>query len=227
MRMRAKKWVKPELEICPYYIQNPLPLRGQWRSLFPKEQPFHVELGCGKGFATAKMARETPEVNFLAVDLCSTVLGVARRNIAAQYDEDPVDNIRLTHFNIMWASRFLAAEDRVERIYIQFCNPWNQKASQHKRRLTHPRQLMQYRDFLTEDAEIWFKTDDDPLFAASREYFAAGGFQEKYVTLDLHASGFSPNFVSEHEKLYADQGVPIKFGVYQKKPLPADFVLPE
>ena len=76
MRMRAKKWVKPELEICPYYIQNPLPLRGQWRSLFPKEQPFHVELGCGKGFATAKMARETPEVNFLAVDLCSTVLGV-------------------------------------------------------------------------------------------------------------------------------------------------------
>ena len=45
MRMRAKKWVKPELEICPYYIQNPLPLRGQWRSLFPKEQPFHVELG--------------------------------------------------------------------------------------------------------------------------------------------------------------------------------------
>ena len=227
MRMRAKKWVKPELEICPYYIQNPLPLRWQWRSLFPKEQPFHVELGCGKGFATAKMARETPEVNFLAVDLCSTVLGVARRNIAAQYGEDPVDNIRLTHFNIMWASRFLAAEDRVDRIYIQFCNPWNQKASQHKRRLTHPRQLMQYREFLTEDAEIWFKTDDDPLFAASQEYFAACGFQEKYVTLDLHASGFSPNFVSEHEKLYADQGVPIKFGVYQKKPLPADFVLPE
>ena len=227
MRMRAKKWVKPELDACPYYIQDPLPLRGVWRSLFPEPLPFHVELGCGKGFATAKMAHETPEVNFLAVDLSSTVLGVARRNIAAQYGEANVDNIRLTHFNIMWTSRFLAPEDRVERIYIQFCNPWNQKASQHKRRLTHPRQLMQYREFLTEDAQIWFKTDDDPLFAASREYFAACGFQEKYVTWDLHASDFSPNFVSEHERLYADQGIPIKFGIYQKIPLAAAPVLPE
>ena len=86
---------------------------------------------------------------------------------------------------------------------------------------------MLYRKILRPGGEIYFKTDDDALFDASREYFAACGFQEKYVTLDLHASGFSPNFVSEHEKLYADQGVPIKFGVYQKKPLPADFVLPE
>ena len=90
-------------------------------------------------------------------------------------------------------------------------SPWDERAKHHKRRLTHPRQLTQYRAFLRPGGEIWFKTDNDALFMASKRYFAECGFEIAYLTDDLHASGFQPNYVSEHEHMYAAQGKNIHF----------------
>ena len=39
------------------------------------------------------------------------------------------------------------SNDKIERIYINFCNPWP-KSKHNKRRLTHPRQLENYKQFL-------------------------------------------------------------------------------
>ena len=211
MRMRKKKWALPELLACPWFIQDCDRFRGTWRSLFPKDQPLHVELGCGKGVSTSEMAWSERNINFVAIDISSDVLGVARRNIAARYGAEPVDNIRLAIKECTVISQTFSEEDRVERIYISFCNPWGQRDRHKKRRLTHPRQLMQYRDFLTENGEIWFKTDDDGLFADSLEYFRECGFNIRYLTYDLHAAGFSPNYVSEHEKKFTEQGINTKF----------------
>ena len=36
--------------------------------------------------------------------------------------------------------------------------------------LTHPRQLEQYRDFLVDGGEVWFKCDDEDLFEDSVGY---------------------------------------------------------
>jgi len=209
--MRKKKWALPELEACPWVVRDCDRWRGHWRALFPKDQPLHLELGCGKGVSTCEMAWDQRGVNFVAIDVSTDVLGVARRNIAARYGGEPVDNIRLAVKECTFISQTFAPEDRVERIYISFCNPWGQRDRQHKRRLTHPRQLMQYRDFLAGDGEIWFKTDDDGLFADSLNYFAACGFAPRFLTYDLHASGFSPNYVSEHEKMFTERGVATKF----------------
>ena len=43
MRMRTKRWARPELSVCPFFIQNPEELRGQWASQFPKQQPVYLE----------------------------------------------------------------------------------------------------------------------------------------------------------------------------------------
>lgn len=220
MRMRAKKWVKPELAACPYFIDDPENHRGRWAARFSRPAPIYLEIGCGKGVSTGRMAFDHPEINFLAVDVATIILGVARRNIQAVYGQQPVENLLLTHFDAFWLDRFMAPEDRVERIILSFCNPWSQRANQFKRRLTHPHQLLQYRQILTPGGEIHFKTDDDGLFSASREYFKACGFEETYVTLDLHASGYAPNYVTEHEQLFAAQGVPIKFLIARMGELP-------
>ncbi len=210
MRMRKKKWAQPELDACPYYIADCDQYRGRWRELFPKAQPLCVELGCGKGVSTAAMARAEQDTNFVAIDLISDVLGSARRNIAAAYGAESVDNIRIASKNILFIHQAFSAEDRVEKIIISFCNPWAEREKHKKRRLTHTRQLMQYRAFLIDGGEIWFKTDDDDLFYDSIEYFRLCGFTMRYITFDLHASGFQPNYVSEHEALFSRQGVPIK-----------------
>lgn len=218
MHMRKKKWARPELAACPYYAADPAANRGAWRSLFPAAQPLHLELGCGKGVSTSQMAYENQQTNYVAVDISADVLGVARRNLEELYGSQTPQNIILTRFDIVNICDMFAPEDRVERIYISFCNPWTARVRHHKHRLTHPRQLMHYRTFLTEDAEIWFKTDDDPLYRDSLKYFEACGFEAVYLTEDLHASGFAPNYVSEHEKKYTAQGVPIRFGIFRRRP---------
>lgn len=220
MHMRRKKWARPELESCPYYRDFPENYKGKWAEQFPKKAPLHVELGCGKGVSTALMVRDNPDINYLVIDLVRDVLGSARRNIEAAYGDDPVENVIIASLHIEYIYKYLGEGDRAERIYIQFCNPWTKRKKHEKRRLTHSRQLMQYRDFLADGGEIWFKTDDDELFDDSLEYFAQCGFSIRYLTRDLHASGFTPNYQSEHEMMYSEKGVPIKFAIAVKGPLP-------
>ncbi len=100
--------------------------------------------------------------------------------------------------------------DKVDRIYINFCNPWP-KAKHNKRRLTHTRQLEKYKTFLKEKGEIYFKTDDDELFEASLEYFKESNFKIKAITYDLHKEPiFETNIETEHEKMFSEEGIKIK-----------------
>ncbi len=217
MHMRRKRWAAPELAACSYYIPRSAENGGHWRERFVRKQPLHVELGCGKGVSTAQMVHAHPQVNYVAVDISIDILGCARRNIAAAYGSEPVDNVLLTDMNIEYIEQHFLPEDAVERIYINFCNPWSQRKKHFKRRLTHPRQLRQYRAFLVEGGEIWFKTDDGPLFEDSIEYFTECGFEIRYRTDDLHASGFQPNYVSEHEAKFTAMGMPIHFLIAVKR----------
>lgn len=211
MRMRRKSWTEPVIEQCAYYISNPSERKGSWRSLFPKDQPVWLEIGCGKGVSTVKMAHDNPQINLIAIDEVRHVLAVSIRNSLAEYGADPVDNLLFSAVDAMFIHDTFSREDGIERIYINFCNPWTEKAKQHKRRLTHPRQLLQYRDFLAPEGCIYFKTDDDALFTASKRYLTESGFALEYVTDDLHASGYAPNYVSEHEQLYVERGCKIHF----------------
>ena len=171
MHMRTKKWAKPELAVCPYFTDEAERWRGHWRERFSADAPLYLELGCGKGVSTAAMAHANRDVNYIAVDITCNVLGDTRRNIAAAYGEEPVENIHIARFDVSEIRKVFAPEDRIERIYINFCNPWTKRPKYAKRRLTHPRQLMQYREFLAEGGEIWFKTDDTALFTESLPYF--------------------------------------------------------
>ena len=211
MRMRLKPWTEPVLEACPFFIEAPSSRRGHWRALFAEDRPLRLEIGCGKGVGTARMAHAERGANLIAVDEVRHVLAVSVKNIAEEYGADPVDNLLLSCVDATRIHDTFAPEDGIERIYIHFYNPWNEKAKHHKRRLTHPRQLMQYRAFLKQDGEIWMKTDDQGLFMASKRYLDECGFAVTYATDDLAGSGFSPNYVTEHEQHYIDQGCRIHF----------------
>ena len=218
MRMRRKPWTEPVIDACPYYVDAPSTRRGHWRELFPRRQPMWLEIGCGKGVATVKMAHDNPGVNLIAIDEVRHVLAVSIRNTEAEYREDPVDNLRYSAVDACSIHDSFGPADGIERIFINFCNPWTEKAKHHKRRLTHTRQLMQYRDFLAPGGQIFFKTDDDALFTASKRYLDESGFEIVYLTDDLHASGYSPNYVSEHEQLYVSRGCKIHFLIAKMLP---------
>ena len=212
MRMRHKKWAAPELAACRYFIDSPEKARGKWRSMFKNsDAPLYIELGCGKGVFTADFALRNPDCNILAIDIKSDVLAVARRNIEKLFSDNNStnNNIILTAYNVANIDSVISEDDKVDRIYINFCNPWPKKKHK-KRRLTYTAFLDKYKVFLKKGGEIHFKTDDDELFEESLEYFIEAGFKLHDVCRDLHASSFEDNVLTEHEIMFSNEGKTIK-----------------
>lgn len=217
MRIRCKPWAKPELEACPFYMTDPKSCRGKWAEQFPKKQPLRLELGCGKGGFISQEAPANPDYNYLAIDIKNEMLVLAKRKLEAAYTEKQLtpDNVRICIDNIMYLTNCFSTDDRIDRIYINFCNPWP-KSKHKKRRLTHPRQLVQYRMLL--DGEIWFKTDDDELFEESLEYFPEAGFRIRTMTRDLHSEPALRYYETEHEQMFDEMGKTIKFLIAEPDP---------
>ncbi len=213
MRIRYKKWARPELLASTFYVDNPEELRGKWKTRFKNPNlPLNLELGCGKGSFIAKIASKNLSQNYLAIDLVDPMLGLAKRNIENTYNEKKlkIDNVIITRYNIEQINQILSKEDEIQRIYINFCNPWP-RGKHNKRRLTHTRQLEKYKEFLKPNGQIYFKTDDDNLFFDSIEYFTQTGFKIIKQTTDLHQEeNFWQNIETEHEKMFTEQGIKIK-----------------
>ena len=213
MRMRRKPWVREELAQSEFFIDNPTELIGKWHKAFERpKQPMHLELGCGKGSFIAKLANKNPNINYLAIDIKSEVLGLAKRNVEKEYLESgrEIDNVLLTAYEILIIPNILNKKDKVERIYINFCNPWP-KPRHNKKRLTYTNQLEKYKIFLKKGGEIYFKTDDENLFNASIKYFEETGFEIISKTYDLHAEPiWENNIETEHEKMFEEQGITTK-----------------
>lgn len=214
MRIRYKKWARPELEASKFYRDNPEELKNKWKDEFENSQnPIHLELGCGKGQFISKLAVQNQNINYIAIDLIDAMLGLAKRNVEEEYKQNNIEpeNVLLTRFDIERISLILGKEDNIQRIYINFCNPWP-KGKHRKKRLTHTRQLEKYKEFLAEDGEVYFKTDDDGLFESSIEYFKEAGFEILKLTRDLHNEDIfdGKNIQTEHEKMFSEQGIKIK-----------------
>lgn len=219
MRIRFKPWARGELEASKFYIDNPEEHKGKWQSLFGNSNPIHLELGCGKGGFISQLASSNPDINYLAIDMVDAMLGLAKRNVEKVYSEKNmlIDNIYLTRFDIERILLILDDNDKIDRIYINFCNPWP-RGKHRKKRLTHVRQLEKYRQFLKEKGEIYFKTDDDGLFNDSLLYFEQAGFEIIEKTFDLKNSpNFWKNIETEHEKMFMEQGIKIKAVKVRKK----------
>ena len=216
MRMRKKPWARPELEACKFFIQNPSEYKGRWKEFFGNDKPIYMELGCGKGTFMAVHGSENPDKNYITIDIKDAVLVLAKRNIEAAYEKkgQEIDNVALMSQEIAIIDNMLGDGDEISRIYINFCNPWP-KDRHKKRRLTHPRQIEKYKKFLKDGSEIWFKTDDDELFDESLEYFKECNLETKFITRDLHNSGFGGNVVTEHERMFTEQGIKTKFIILQ------------
>lgn len=209
LRIRKKKWARPELAACPFYVHEPKTAAGTWGERFKKQQPIHLDLGCGKCTFLAKLAHREKDVNFIGIDISEDILGVARRNIEAEFGEEPVENVNLLSYNIEKLDTLFAPDEKAARIYVNFCNPW-QKAGDHKRRLTHTRQLNTYKKVLAPGGELWFKTNNTDLYLATQRYLAEASFEILCKTDDLHSEDAPGNIQSEHEVMFTAEGIKTK-----------------
>ncbi len=216
MRMRRKKYLDNRIAACEKYLLVPAwPENKDMRvagddphyidldNWFEKPQPLWLEIGCGLGTFAVETAKRNPNINILAVEkVANVVVSAAEKAAAAQ-----LPNLRFVQCGAEYLPHYLQGKT-VERLFLNFSCPYPKKRYA-SHRLTHPRFLEIYKYLLAEGAEIHQKTDNMHFFEFSIEQFATEGFAIKNVSLDLHASDFEGNIVTEYEKRFSDLGQPI------------------
>ncbi len=172
MRLRNLKTKEQVLKDSLYVIEE------YTEDTFPSRQPLHVEIGMGKGQFLIQQAKEHPEINYLGIEKFDNVLARAVLKIP-----EGIPNLRVLRADAKDLASYLPK--RVERIYLNFSDPWPKKHHS-KRRLTSSSFFPVYEAISEKDVEIHFKTDNRPLFEFSLLSFQHGGFHFEDVSCDLH-----------------------------------------
>ena len=201
MRVRNRKGATELLEAHPQYvILNPADAKGRWQEIFGNDHPIHVEVGSGKGAFVSGMAKANPDINYIGIDIQKSVLSYALDKVLAT----GVPNIKLLWVDGSDLTDYFE-EGEIDRLYLNFSDPWPKKRHE-KRRLTYQSFLSTYQQILPENGEIHFKTDNRGLFEYSLDSFSQYGMKLKGVWLDLHASDFEDNVLTEYEQKFANKG---------------------
>ena len=206
MRLRKKKGVAEKLLGFDFVINEiEEGCRGRWRERFEPgaNEELHVELGIGKGDFISEIAERNPNINYVGIEVEATVLYAAARKVR----DKALRNVRLVVFNVADIDQ-LFDEHEVDRIYVNFCDPWPRNKHA-KRRLTNINFLNKYRRILKPHGELHFKTDNRALFDYSLEQFGLIGAAVDEVSFDLHADNPVDNIQTEYERKFAALGTPI------------------
>ncbi|MCA6446164.1 MAG: tRNA (guanosine(46)-N7)-methyltransferase TrmB [Sediminibacterium sp.] len=142
----------------PNVLEYPDHMKGNWGSFFKNSHPITLELACGKGEYAVGLGRMYPHRNFIGIDVKGNRIW---RGAKTALDES-LSNIAFVRSHIDKVTNYFGA-DEVDEIWITFPDP-QLRASRAKKRLTHPRFLRLYQQFLKPDGIIHLKTDSPDLY---------------------------------------------------------------
>lgn len=204
-RLRFNKAALGILEENKYFIKNLQEYKGKWKTYFLNNNDLRIEIGSGKGDFIIENAIINQEINFLGIDKYETILLKIDR-------KSKIHKINNFAFS---ASDALNLEDvfnpgEVNKIYLNFSDPWP-KARHDKRRLTNPIFLEIYKNILSKNGDVEFKTDNLGLYEYTLNILNSQQINIKYQTDDLYNSEFFVgNIATEYEKKFIKQNIKIK-----------------
>ena len=201
MRMRKKKNGAVRLAACEEFLCE-APADHEGESVW-------LEIGAGKGGFACGMAVKNPEVHYYAMErVTDCVVLAAERARATHEATGALGNLRFIIGNADNLPE-LFSEGSVDRIFLNFSDPWSKKGYA-KRRLTHRRYLDMYMKLLAPGGKLRFKTDNVGLFDFSLEEIEVMGLTPDIVTRDLHSSEWqADNVITEYEAAFSAQGMKI------------------
>lgn len=204
MRVRKRMGAEEMLENNPQYVVlEPEIFKGKWAERFGNDNPIHIEIGMGKGQFITGMAKAHPEINYIGIDMQVSVVSFALDKVL----EQELPNVQLLHVDGSALTNYFT-EGEVDQIYLNFSDPWPKKRHE-KRRLTSKEFLAVDETILKPNGEIHFKTDNLGLFEYSLASFSQYGMILNRVWLDLHASDYEGNVMTEYEQKFSAKGQPI------------------
>jgi tRNA (guanine-N7-)-methyltransferase len=157
--MAHKKLIRfAELETFDNVLQFPKNIRGKWSAFFKNENPIILELACGKGEYAVGLGMLYHQKNFIGIDIKGNRIWVGAKKAL----ENKLHNVAFLRTQIDQVNEYFL-KDEVNEIWITFPDPQLRK-SKAKKRLTHPKFLRLYQQFLKEGGYIHLKTDSPDLY---------------------------------------------------------------
>jgi tRNA (guanine-N7-)-methyltransferase len=161
--MGQKKLIRfAELNTFPNVLQYPEGMAGNWNTFWKNNHPLILELACGKGEYAVGLGKLYPDKNFIGIDLKGNRIWVGAKKALQQN----LHNVAFLRTQIDQVGNYFSANE-VKEIWITFPDPQLRK-SKAKKRLTHPKFLRIYQQFLVPGGLIHLKTDSPDLYAFTK-----------------------------------------------------------
>ncbi len=180
--------------------------KGKWsREFFGNDNPVILELGCGKGEYTVKLAQHFPEFNFIGIDIKGS-----RMWKGAKYaTENHLENVGFLRTSIELIHLFFAPNE-VSEIWLTFPDPQMKRT---RKRLTSTRFVELYRRLLKPDGIVHLKTDSNFQFQYTQAIVEANGFEVRTQLSDVYAQEPEKalQIKTYYEKQWLARGIKIKY----------------
>jgi tRNA (guanine-N7-)-methyltransferase len=162
--MGQKKLIRfEELKTFPNVLEFPGEMNGKWGKFFQNENAITLELACGKGEYAVGLGQLYPDQNYIGIDLKGNRIWSGAKK-ALQLN---LKNVAFLRIEIDQVADYFSANE-VSAIWITFPDP-QLRLSKAKKRLTHPKFLRLYRQFLIPGGLIHLKTDSPDLYDFTKQ----------------------------------------------------------
>lgn len=205
MRLRNIAGAREAIATSQWVVQNPKEWKGNWESFWGNDHEMQIEIGMGKGKFLMAQAQAHPEINYIGIEMYSSVLLRAVQKLEA----NPLENIKFILIDAREITEVFDKEE-VDKIYLNFSDPWP-KDRHAKRRLPSRQFLARYDAILKKDGVLEFKTDNKALFDFAVEEVEPAGWNISAITYDLHNDEemMEGNIMTEYEEKFSSMGNPI------------------
>lgn len=176
--MGQKKLIKfAAIKTYENVLEYPVDTKGSWQAFFEHLQakggseskkttdlslkqptPLTLELACGRGEYAVGLARLFPEQNFIGLDIKGNRIWKG----ASIANKEGLYNVAFIRTQIDQISNYFDTNE-VAEIWITFPDP-QLRLSKAKKRLTHPKFLRLYQQFLQPGGIVHLKTDSPNLY---------------------------------------------------------------
>lgn len=205
-RVRVHQHVNPH---SPYYRQEPQPI--DLAAIFADPtRPLLLDIGCARGRFLLKMAAESPDWNYLGVEIREPLVDEANRLA----NEANLTNLHYTFCNAMLFIDKLIAEipDGVlQQVTIQFPDPWF-KRKHSKRRMVNEEMVDCLAKKLATDGNVFVQTDIEFLADEMFELFRA---DDRFTEIAAHENPFPVK--TEREKAVEDKQLPVYRSLFKRR----------
>lgn len=187
--------------------ENGFQYKGKWsETFFGNGNPIILELGCGKGEYTVKLAKHYPEFNFIGLD----IKGSRMWKGATQAKDQGLANVGFLRTNIENIRMFFA-ENEVAEIWLTFPDPQMKRT---RKRLTATNFISNYRQITIPNGIIHLKSDSNFMYRYTEAMVAENQFEVIRQTDDVYHSEILDEVLSIqtfYEKQWLDRGLTIKY----------------